>query len=415
MKDKFTRYIICFVMGLVTTATLVGSERASVVGQTLGPKFHWFGYYDKLEFDRTEQYVLGMEVDFQDHHPKPDDVIKIGMLDLNSNKWIELGESRAWCWQQGCMLQWLPGSDHKVIWNDRDGDRFVCRILDTVTRKERMIAHPVYSLHPNGREGLTLNFSRLNEMRIGYGYAGIADVYANENAPANDGIYRLNLETGKSELIISTGKLAVLLKAPAGAKLWINHMTYNPDGSRFSFFVRWQRRKGSKGKNTRVITSDPAGKDIRVLNANGDASHYAWMDPDHFLVWLKHSSHGTAFYVLDDKNESEPKHFPTKLWKNSHINVLPDGKWIVGDSSYPENGMMYLGLHEISTGKLITLESHLWPKAFTKDRRRIDPHPRFSPSGTKIAIDYYDKASGGRQIRVLDISEVIKKTETKTP
>lgn len=29
---------------------------------TKGPKFHWFGYYDKLEFDPTSRYVLGMEV-----------------------------------------------------------------------------------------------------------------------------------------------------------------------------------------------------------------------------------------------------------------------------------------------------------------------------------------------------------------
>jgi hypothetical protein len=42
-----------------------------------------------------------MEVDFQDRHPKPDDVIEIGMLDLKSNKCIELDESPAWCWQKG--------------------------------------------------------------------------------------------------------------------------------------------------------------------------------------------------------------------------------------------------------------------------------------------------------------------------
>ena len=34
------------------------------VGQiTHGPKHHWFGYYDKLQFDPTNRYVLSMEVD----------------------------------------------------------------------------------------------------------------------------------------------------------------------------------------------------------------------------------------------------------------------------------------------------------------------------------------------------------------
>ena len=43
----------------------------------------------------------------------------------NNDEWIELAETRAWNWQQGCMLQWLPGSQNEIIWNDRDGDRFV--------------------------------------------------------------------------------------------------------------------------------------------------------------------------------------------------------------------------------------------------------------------------------------------------
>jgi len=42
------------------------------------------------------------------------------MVDLNSgDTWTQLGESRAWCWQQGCMLQWRPGSKNEIIWNDR--------------------------------------------------------------------------------------------------------------------------------------------------------------------------------------------------------------------------------------------------------------------------------------------------------
>ncbi|MHC4507035.1 MAG: hypothetical protein ACYTFI_27425, partial [Planctomycetota bacterium] len=76
---------------------------------TRGPKFHWFGYYDKLEFDPTGRYVVGMEVGFEHRSPRPDDVIKVGMVDLaDDDRWIELGESRAWGWQQGCMLQWVP-------------------------------------------------------------------------------------------------------------------------------------------------------------------------------------------------------------------------------------------------------------------------------------------------------------------
>ena len=36
-----------------------------------GPGYHWFGYYDKLQFDPTGRYVLSAEVDFEGRSPQP--------------------------------------------------------------------------------------------------------------------------------------------------------------------------------------------------------------------------------------------------------------------------------------------------------------------------------------------------------
>ena len=177
---------------LVTASVTMGvasmTERASAApvpcrAITRGPRHHWFGYYDKLEFDPTGRYVLGMAVDFEGRSPRADDAIEIGMVDLADNdRWVRLGESRAWGWQQGCMLQWRPGSRSEVLWNDREGDRFVCRIVDTATRRSRAIAWPIYTVSPDGRTGLSVDFRRIQDMRPGYGYAtsgwlkGIRDV-----------------------------------------------------------------------------------------------------------------------------------------------------------------------------------------------------------------------------------------------
>ena len=74
---------------------------------TRGPHYHWFGYYDKREFDPTDRFVLSNEVDFEHRTPRDDDTIRVGMVDTeNGDEWIELGTSHAWGWQQGCMLQW---------------------------------------------------------------------------------------------------------------------------------------------------------------------------------------------------------------------------------------------------------------------------------------------------------------------
>lgn len=101
---------------------------------TKGPKFHWFGYYDKLQFDPTSRYALGMEVDFEHRPVRPDDEIRLGVIDLrDGDRWREIARTKAWCWQQGCMLQWLPGSADKVIYNDREDGQYVSRILDVHT------------------------------------------------------------------------------------------------------------------------------------------------------------------------------------------------------------------------------------------------------------------------------------------
>src|ERR1700744_1932666 len=94
----------------------ISNNRESVRPLTGGPSFPGCGYYDKWQFDPADRYVLGNEVRFQGRTPGPDETIRIGMVDLqNHDRWTELGETKAWCWQQGCMLQWLPGTQSEII------------------------------------------------------------------------------------------------------------------------------------------------------------------------------------------------------------------------------------------------------------------------------------------------------------
>ena len=168
---------------------------------TRGPKHHWFGYYDKLEFDPASRLVLGMEVDFEHRSPQADDEIRIGMVDLeDGDRWTDLGSSTAWGWQQGCMLQWIPGSSSEVIWNDREGDAYVSRILDVKSGAMRTIPSAVYALSPDGAWAVSTDFRRLNDTRPGYGYVGIPDPNSDVLAPDDVGIWKVDLATGEREL-----------------------------------------------------------------------------------------------------------------------------------------------------------------------------------------------------------------------
>ena len=98
---------------------------------TKGPGFHWFGYYDKLQFDPTSRFALGCRGTFQHRLPTAADTLEVGIVDTaKQDQWSSLGTTHAWSWHQTCMLQWQPDSKTEVNWNDRVDDRLVSHITD---------------------------------------------------------------------------------------------------------------------------------------------------------------------------------------------------------------------------------------------------------------------------------------------
>ncbi len=376
---------------------------------TRGPKHHWFGYYDKLEFDPRDQLVLGMEVEFEHRSPRVDDAIKVGMVDTSDgDRWIELGQSTAWGWQQGCMLQWIPGSKSSILWNDRQGDRYVCRVLDVATREQHTIDMPIYALSPDGRTGISADFRRINDVRPGYGYAGLADPYADELAPGGSGIWRIDLTSGKSELIVSIADVAAFGKLPGSdardAKHYFNHLLFSPNGSRFIFLHRWRYPDGSR--KTRMLTAASDGSELRIIDDNGLTSHFIWRDPTHILAYSEQPSHGRRFYLFEDAQGGSIEVVGgDQLTVDGHCTYLPGSKWILNDT-YPDGERkQHPHLFEISSGRVVPLGAFVSPAEYTGEWR-CDTHPRSSRSGKLVCIDS-PHADQGRQLHLIDISEIV--------
>jgi len=377
---------------------------------TSGPKFHWFGYYDKFQFCPQDRYVLGNEVDFEHRSPRPDDAIRVGMVDTaDGDRWIDLGETRAWNWQQGCMLQWLPGSESTVLWNDRVDGVFVCHLLDGRSGGRRTLPHPVYAVSPDGRFGIAPDFRRLNDTRPGYGYAGIPDPNRNVAAPDDAGIWRIDMQSGERRLLVTFAEAAAIPFEPgysANAKHWFNHLLVSPDGGRFIFLHRWRGDAEGKGFSTRLFTASVAGDDLFVLDPHGKTSHFVWRDPEHVFAWAWHPSHGERFYLFRDKSRAVAVVGKEKMPVNGHNTYLPhsDGQWVLNDC-YPDKERMQIPyLYHVPTDRRVDLGRFPSPPAYTGEWR-CDTHPRSSRSGRLVCID--SPHEQGRQMHLLDVAGLV--------
>jgi hypothetical protein len=385
---------------------------------TSGPPYHWFGYYDKLEFDSTNRYALTNQVDFQGRTPEPTDTIKVGMIDTTTGEWTQLGTSSAWGWQQGCMLQWVPGSDEQVIWNDRENGKYVSRILNIKTRKQRTLPLAIYSLSPDGKWAVCADFARIDYCRSGYGYSGIEDPCRNEKIPEKSGIWRMNLETGEHEIIFSLADAAAVKHPTIDLSTkwnWFNHLLVAQDSKRVIFLHRWRdevdvpRDKKAGGFTTRMFTINIDGTEPYVLEPSGLVSHFIWRDAQHLVAWARPEAEPEARVILyTDKTREYSKIAPDIITRDGHMTYVPqtNNEWMLCDT-YPDKVTREQTpfLLHIPTSRRVDLGKFVLPPEY-KGEFRCDLHPRCTNDGRKVIIDS-PHGGQGRQMWEIDISGIV--------
>jgi hypothetical protein len=372
---------------------------------TSGSAFHWFGYYDKLETDPTGRYVLSMEVDFEHRTPQGSDVAIVGMVDLvDDDRWIELGESRAWSWQQGSMLQWRPGSDTEVLWNDveRSGgsDAYVTRVLDVASGAERTLPRPVHHVSPRGDVAVGSDFSRWAHMRPGYGYTAIPDPARDELAPESSTIYLLDLESGESEDLFTLAEVAAIPHSTrdlSTARHYFSVMQFDKSGDRFLFFHRWIYPGG--GFQTRIFTANVDGSELQVLTEDAGLSHMDWQEDGSIVVWTS-SRGGYARYEIGVG-------FVEMLYsyRNGHQTFLEGGQWMLTDTYPDADGDQHPYLYNLWTDEIFVLGHFASPPEYGGSSR-VDTHPRISSDRSFVVID--SPHSGGRQLHWIDVRDILR-------
>ena len=160
---------------------------------TSGPREHLFAsYYGINSWSADQRYVTVLETSIKYRLPTENDPATLGLVDLETNEFIPLAETRAWNFQQGCMAHWLGTFPNSRIINNDIVDVITVSIIMYIHTKRKIntIPHPVCAVSPNGKEAASINFSRLRTTRKAYGYGGNGqDARLTTQFPKDDGLF----------------------------------------------------------------------------------------------------------------------------------------------------------------------------------------------------------------------------------
>ena len=253
------------------------------VAETPTDGAHFFGFHDISPWDPADATLAVLRVDPQLARLPAGELAEVCLWRPDTGALEPIGETAAWNFQMGARAQWLP--DGRLVYNTLDGDRLAAEIVDPANGAHRTLPFAIGALSPDGRTALSAHYGRLARYWPAYGVAGTTAPAIDEPAPAEDGIWTVDLASGAVRLLVSIAAVAPLgAPPPAGASQFLTHPDYNPAGTRFVFLHRYFTADGAL--YSRLIAADADGGNLALL-VEEKVSHFDWHDDDTVLVWAR--------------------------------------------------------------------------------------------------------------------------------
>jgi hypothetical protein len=373
-------------------------------------KHVFFGYYDVSPFSFDDKKILALVADPSSVSTKKS-CVDIGYFEFLADKqwnFKKVGESRSWCWQQGCRLQWYPKLDksksNTIFYNTVINDRYVGIVQKLSGKIESTISMPIYDISNCGKYGLSLNFSRLQRLRPGYGYDVFPDITENEKIPLDDGIFYIDIGLNINRKILSYKDILKFIDLDCNNEFdhYINHLSFNPSATIFMFLYVIVSKSLRK---TYLFTCKPDGSDLTLVNDTGKVSHYGWKNDNELLVFCCQSNLSKASFVLYDfLNKSNTTFASNVLVEDGHPSFLKDNKSIIVDT-YPNLfGFQNLIIYNEKI-KVFKFKCKLYSSKIFSGEFRTDLHPRINNKNTLICVDH--EYNSFKAMRIIEVQNVI--------
>ena len=353
---------------------------------------YFFGYYDKSPWDASGRYILCMRA--KDTWSEPDPLGEAEILQIDTkdnNSFRVIAKTHTWNVQQGCMAQWMgPDFSSSILYNDLRDGMYCSVILDVWSGKERVLPMPAYTLSNDGKTALSLDFSRLHSLRLGYGYAALPEKTKGVALPDETCIWKIDIETGEVTELLKYTDFARFEPRPemqeARTVHKVNHLMLSPNGKRFMVLYRWfvgQR------KYTRLITCNVDGTDMYVLRDDDMVSHCYWKNDGEIIAFERKKEFGPGFYLMKDKTQ-EWTHIWPQLSNDGHPSYCPTDNTLVVFDTYPSRSRIQevkLGRDNDTDGSSVKTIAKVFSPFKYDNNTRCDLHPRWSRDGKKVCFD----------------------------
>lgn len=385
-------------------------------------------FYDTSPISPSGRYLAVTRLPYEDRLPRPGDVAQVVIVDMHSGDCRIVAETAGWDAQVGAHVQWGV-DDEQLLFNDLDVATwrpFGVR-LNPATGDRVRLDHAIYTVASDGRWAVSPCVRRTARTQAGYGVVAPPEVVpANVGAAADDGVWRIDTQTGTSRLIVSLADLHKQLGDRLGFEplergpLYGFHVKPNGPGDRVMFVVRQRLDRG--GLRPALVTFQADGTDPHVA-VRADQ----WERGGHHPNWCPDGEHIVMNLRL---NPDEPLRFVCVRYDGSDLHPIaggavgsghptlspcaPDAGARVLTDAYPHepvafgDGTVPLRWVGAVDGRERTLVriGVVPPYTGPANAMRVDPHPAWDRSGRFVVFNACPQ--GTRRVYLVDMTTLTK-------
>ena len=377
---------------------------------------HFFGYIGHVQnipWNRSGRYIVALQTNFHDRMPGKNDPANVVLIDTHKEFQIKvLDQSHGWNPQQGTMFYWNPANQEtQFFFNDRDlkTGKVFCVLYDIEKNKRireyRFTDTPIGNggVNQNGVWFLGLNYARMARLRPVTGYKDAWDWTNNIAHPKDDGLFKVNILSGKKNLIVSFYQMAQELQSVGknitSSHLFINHSLPNREGDRIFFFARagWRGQKGERINHPFVFNIDTSHLNSNRIHIGG---HPEW-DYGHRMI----GRHKERQIIFDTNNQiivgslGSPEIFPDP---EGDIALSPNGKLFINGHKDKKKKSNYYTIFDRESGSHARTEGFNIGHWQSGDLRQ-DPSPCWNRNNDQILVPGVSKDGKTRQIFLLTL------------